>query len=349
MQSVIKLIGVVALAIVLLPLHSMGQGKDRSDIPAYKPYYDSLKSMDYPFTLPIWGKQAYKRGYDIPLAYGLSAIYFTQRQEILMEKILLGFNGSPQADFSDFIQFGPTIGTTNAYTFRPDIWVMPFLNLYGIIGMGTTETQVNLNAPINLQTTQRFNVNSYGLGMTLAGSLGPVWLTWDNNYNFANIEVVVEPVPAFNSGIRVGHTMLNATNPEKSLSAWVGVFYQNISNDTRGNIKVEEIFPGIGQGIIIDDLRTWADDLPIAQRVIANQIIDKIEDISNGIDVEDATIDYTLDKKVAAPFNIVLGSQYQFNKRIMLRTELGVFGKRSQFLLNLNYRFAGFRKGYKIF
>ncbi len=31
--------------------------------------------------------------------------------------------------------------------------------------------------------------------------------------------------------------------------------------------------------------------------------------------------------------------QYQFNKNWMLRSELGVFGKRSQFLLNLNYRF----------
>lgn len=155
---------------------------------------------------------------------------------------------------------------------------------------------------------------------------------------------MVEPIPAFNSSLRVGHSILNPVNPEKALSVWAGVFFQNISNDTQGSISIKEIFPQLGEGILIDYMYEWANGLPPAQRIVANQIIGKIEDMSNEIDPGNANVDYLLDKKVTSPFNIILGAQYQFNKNIMLRSELGVFGKRSQFLLNLNYRFPGFIK-----
>ena len=318
---------------------AFSQGYGKSSNPAYNDYYDSLMKMDYKFKLPYLGKQAYQRGYDLPYAFGGSLIYFTQRQEITIESTLIGFNDSELVDFSDLIEFGPTIATTNAYTFRPDIWLLPFLNVYAILGGGTTQTEVNLLSPIGLQTTQKFNVGSFGIGATLAGAIGPVWIAWDNNYNWADVEVVVEPVPAFNSSLRVGHSIMDATHPQRALSVWAGVFYQTIQNDTEGSIPLTDIFPNAGSGSTIGQLRDWAETLPPAQQIVANRIIDKIEDLSNGIDPGTAVINYKLDKKVTAPFNLILGAQYQFNKNWMLRSELGVFGKRSQFLLNLNYRF----------
>ncbi|MEN2280781.1 hypothetical protein AAGF08_01495 [Algoriphagus sp. SE2] len=322
---------------------SFAQGAQKIFNPVHDAYFDSIKQMDYPFIFPILGKGAAKRGYDLPYAYGVSGIYFTQRQEILIERTLIGFNGSEKVDVSNFIKFGPTIATTNAYTVRPDIWVLPFLNLYGIFGGGTTQTDVNLISPVGFETSQRFSVSSFGLGATLTGAFGPIWVAWDNNYNFADVEVVVEPVPAFNSSLRIGHAISYFNHPQRSLSVWAGVFYQNIQNDTKGSIAVSEIFPGFGEGKVIEFLDEWADGLPPAQKIIAKQIIRKLEEAGQGIDASNSFIDYTLDKKVAAPFNIILGAQYQFNKHWMLRTEFGVFGKRSQFLLNLNWRFPGFK------
>lgn len=338
----IKLLLLLCLLTAARQAHSQGMGQ--SDNPAYQAYFDSLKQMDYKYPLPILGKQAYKRGYDLPYAWGISGIYFTQRQDILIDRTLIGFNGGEMADFSDFIVFGPTIATTNAYTVRPDVWILPFLNLYGIFGGGTTETQVTLLEPISFETDQRFSVASTGVGVTLAGALGPVWLAWDNNFNFADVEVVVEPVPAFNSSLRIGHTIMAPYRADRTLSVWAGFFYQSIQNDTEGSIPLQDIFPNIGSGMLVDRLNEWAETLPPPQRIIAMQIIDKLEEIGEGLNPEDAVIDYKLDKRVAAPFNLIFGAQYQFNKRWILRTELGVFGQRSQFLLNLNYRFQGFKK-----
>jgi hypothetical protein len=307
-------------------------------------YFDSLKKMDYPYTLPFLGKGAYQRGYDLPHAWGLSVIYFTQTQEINITNTQIGFNGSSQADFSDFIQFGPTIATTNAVSFRPDMWVFPFLNVYGIIGGGTTSTNVTLLKPFAFQTEQNFTVDSYGLGATLTGAVGSIWIAWDNNYNFADVSVVVEPVPAFNSSLRIGHQFPDYAHPQRNLSLWVGTFYQNIQNDTKGSIGINEVFPSVGDGFIIEELNNWVETLPPAQKIVAKQVIAKLEDAAEGIDISATTIDYTIQKEVAAPFNLIFGAQYQFNKNWMLRSEMGVFGKRSQFLLNLNWRFPGFKK-----
>lgn len=337
------------LALILLLLlavawPSWSQGIPYADNPVYKAYYDSLKEMDYPYIFPILGKKAYKRGYDLPFAYGMSGIYFTQRQEIIIEQTSIGFNGGEMVDVSKFIKFGPTIATTHAYTVRPDLWVFPFLNIYGVFGGGTTETEVTLLKPISLQTTQGFAVSSIGLGATLAGAVGPILMVWDNNFNFADVEAVVEPVPAFNSSFRLGHNLRDAAHPQRMLSVWVGVFYQDIKSDTEGSIALQRIFPDVGDGKVIEDLNDWAETLPPAQRIVVKQIIGKLEEMASGIDPGEAEIDYKLDKKVAAPFNMLIGTQYQFNKRWMLRSEVGVFGKRSQFLLNLNYRFPGFMR-----
>lgn len=338
------LFAVLFVGLLFCSVAGFGQGMGMSDNPIYKPYYDSLKQMNYPYKLPILGKQAYKRGYDIQYAYGISGIYFTQRQDIDIQSIQIGFNGSQMVDLSNFIKFGPTVANTNAYTVRPDIWLLPFLNVYGIIGGGTTETNVSLIEPIGFETVQNFKADSYGLGVTLAGAVGPIFLAWDNNYNFVDVEAIVEPMPAFNSSLRIGHTIMSPSKPQKSLSVWGGVFYQSLQNDTKGSLNLTEIFPDFGNGFVFDSLRDWSATLPPAQRLVANQIIDALEEMSNGVDVENATVDYLLEKKVAAPFNLIFGAQYQFNKHWILRTELGVFGKRSQFLLNLNYRIPGLKK-----
>ncbi|MDN3204795.1 hypothetical protein [Algoriphagus sediminis] len=319
-----------------------GQGGQKVFNETHNRYFDSLKKADYPYALPILGKGAYKRGYDLPYAYGLSAIYFTQRQEINITSTQVGLNGGELIDVSQLIRFGPTIATTNAVTIRPDIWVLPFLNVYGIIGGGTTQTDVNLVAPAEFSTSQRFNAESFGLGATLTGAVGPVWIAWDNNYNFVDVDVVVEPVPAFNSSLRVGLSFPDYKKPDRSLQIWTGTFYQIIQSDTRGSLPVTEIFPNFGEGLVFDRLYEWADQLPPPQRLIARQIIGELEKAAENIPT-DSEIDYLIQKEVAAPFNLIFGAQYQFNKNWMLRTEMGVFGKRSQFLLNLNWRFPGFK------
>lgn len=317
--------------------------------PYHEAYHDSLKQREYPYTFPIFAKQAYKKGFDIPFTYGLSVAYYTQVQDVLINRTLIGLNNSEQIDVSGLVNFGTIESRANAFTVRPDMWVFPFLNVYAIFGTGNSQTTVPLVSPVNFTTKQNFNVNSYGFGATLAGGFGPVFVVIDNNYNFADIDVLVEPVPAYNLDIRIGHNFVNPRRADRGIAIWFGAFYQKISGDTRGSIKISDLFPDGSGGLqdgFTDRLDEWVAGLPPGKQIIANQIVDAVDDYLNGVDAGNQEITYFLDKELAKPWNLIFGAQYQHNKNWQLRTELGTLGKRTSFLLMLNYRFESlFKKG----
>ncbi len=305
---------------------------DKQINPYHKHYADSLKAMDYKPIFPIWGAKAYKKGFDVPYPYGISPTFFYMRQSIDITATKIGFNGGEKADLSGVIKYGDVMNTTNVITIRPDVWIFPFLNVYAVAGYGTSSVVVPVTAigdqPLDFSTTQHFGVSSLGFGVTLAGGIGPVFLTLDNNMNWAKVDVVEKAVPAYNLDVRVGHCFVNAFRPDRNVTVWVGAFMQTLQSATVGDIKMSDVMSPDEAQKIRD--RIDASGLGPVQKQILN----------NGIDnLETATVNYELDKKIAAPWNMIVGVQYQHNKRWQGRVEIGTLGKRTQLMLNLNYRF----------
>ena len=174
----------------------------------------------------------------------------------------------------------------------------------------------------NVFASQRyFNATSGGFGVTFSDVIGPV--------------------------IVMGHNFVNPRRADRSVTLWFGGFYQKIKADTDGHIPISSLFPDITPeqaDEIRERLDEWVEGLPPAQEIIMREVIQKINDFFDGREPGNSEIHYVLDKRVAEPWNLIFGAQYQHNKNWQIRSEIGTFGKRTQFLLNLNYRFAGFRK-----
>ncbi len=312
-------------------------GADKQINPYHKHYADSLKSMNYKPIFPLLARKAYKKGYDIPLPYGMSLTYFYMRQNIDISSTTIGFNDAQPLDLTDILQYGDVVNTTNVITFRPDLWILPFLNVYGIVGTGTSEVVVPLVEPVNFSTTQRFTVNNAGFGVTLAGGIGPVFLTIDNNMAWAWLEAVEKPVPAYNFDARVGHSFVHPRHPERSLTIWCGVFFQTLRTETKGDIAMSEVMSDETADALKEKIdNKIANDPDLSP--LEKQALETF--VGEGVDkLKTSTVHYELDKKIAGPWNLIFGAQYQFNKHWQLRCELGTFGQRSQFMLNLNWRF----------
>lgn len=60
----------------------------------YTSNLDSLKLMEYSSIFQIYGKQAYKVGFDVPFPVGISGIYFWQEQNVIISGLELGFQTS---------------------------------------------------------------------------------------------------------------------------------------------------------------------------------------------------------------------------------------------------------------
>lgn len=102
-------------------------------------------------TFPIWGDEARARGYDIPLPFGINMNYMNMRQNINVDSIsfsglALGNHPIPGDMFN--IDAGHTREQSKTETLRLDMWVFPFLNVYGLIGhsRGSSVSNVSVDA-----------------------------------------------------------------------------------------------------------------------------------------------------------------------------------------------------------
>jgi len=52
------------------------------------------------------------------------------------------------------------------------------------------------------------------------------------------MEAFVEPVPAYNFDVRIGHNFVNARRADRSVTLWFGAFDQKIKAHTDGRIPI---------------------------------------------------------------------------------------------------------------
>jgi hypothetical protein len=97
----------------------------------------------YPYALPIWGAKAAARGYDLPYSAGFGVSYLWQKSDLIIENLFAGFNNGPMYDLDEIVRFNGAVATASAINFRPDIWILPFLNVYGLFSKAKTSTKIN--------------------------------------------------------------------------------------------------------------------------------------------------------------------------------------------------------------
>src|SRR6476646_3874287 len=104
---------------------------------------DSLKTADYPYLLPIWGKKVAQKGFKLPKSAGLSVQYLWQQSDIIINNLQVGFNNGPKHNLDEIVRFDKAQTTTNGVNIRPDFWLFPFLNVYAVFAKSKTSTAIN--------------------------------------------------------------------------------------------------------------------------------------------------------------------------------------------------------------
>ena len=316
----------------------------------YQAYTDSLKKVEYNYLFPIWGQKAYKKGFDIPYPVGIMANYMWLKQGIVIDNFELGLE-SDAKNISltpvDFIEFGDNLNTSYTVNVRPDIWVFPFLNVYGIFGYGNSTTEVNLTEPVKLNSVVEQNIATYGFGVMTAFGIGPVWMSIDANWTWNKPELLDKAVNVNVLGIRLGHTFIFKSRPDRNIAIWVGAMRGKMSSFTQGAVRMADALPAETwerRDQIVNDYWTWYSSLDPSKPVDAKKIekadevltpiIDRLESADG-----DAVILYGMDKQVKEMWNGLIGMQFQLNKHLMFRAEGGVLGDRKSVLASVNYRF----------
>lgn len=338
------------LCLLLLSPRLSAQYVNKKFSPKKQAYTDSLKNVVYDYTFPILGQGAYKEGFDIPYPAGLMVNYIWMKQGVDISNTQLGLltdNIDIPLTPVDFIEYGENTNTSYGFNFRPDLWILPFLNVYGIFGSGHSRTEVNLVRPVELNSVVEQQVTTTGFGIMTAFGIGPLWTSADANWTFNKPELLDKPVRVNVLGLRLGHTFNFPNHPQRNFAVWLGGMRTKMNSDTRGEIRLGDALPPKvwdRRDEIVNNYWDWYNSLDpnniadrqkikFADRVLT-PIVDQLE-AANG----NSIIRYGLDKQVKQLWNGTVGAQYQFNKRWMLRSEAGVFGDRKSYLVSVNYRF----------
>ncbi len=260
---------------------------------------DSLANIEYPYIFPLLAQNTLKRGFHVPYPVGVMLNGVAVRQNVEISNLMVGINNHEMEPL-DFVKFGDVTAHVQDINMRIDLWLFPFLNVYGIFGNAWARTDVTVVEPAQFSTSAEFSGLVYGVGAMLAGGVNNFFITLDFNSTWSNFDKMDHNVNTMILSPRVGYS-IPLNDEEMNIGFWLGTSCVFIDGNTSGIYELSS--------------------LP-------------------GVPFKDVTIHYSLTKKPQSNWTMLIGTQYQLNRHWQLRTEAGVLGGRTSGLLSMNYRFG---------
>ncbi len=303
---------------------------------------DTIKA-EYPYTFPLLGNKAFEKGFDIPYPAGGMLNFFTGKQDIVIPETAVGFNNSELYDLTELLEFGTVDARGTSLNVRPDLWVLPFFNVYGIFGKAWAQTEVELTYPITMKAVANLEGTSLGFGVTGAGGLGKYFFVLDGNWIWTTMSNFEAPVRSYTFSGRLGRAFKLGNHPESNIAFWAGGMRIKMGGVTEGSILMNDLIPAETwnrRDEIVDEYWNWYDnEASLAQKVIANKVLTPVIEYLDAADGS-GIIKYRIRKEPKQKWNMIIGGQYQLNKHHQFRAEGGVIGNRKSLLLSYNYRFG---------
>lgn len=193
--------------------------------------------------LPFLAEEARKRGYELPLPYGVGLVYYHLDRDIEVEEVRVGRNGADLVAVPDFAVFKATSDVENLNA-KVDVWVLPFLNVYAIVGGITNDSNTTLELTLPPITPggegkqfsgtvpTSLNGSVAGLGITAAGGYKSFLVAIDVNSARADIGFD-DRFKALVSSLRAGW---HGTAGGRPLRIWTNATYWDTFATAKGTV-----------------------------------------------------------------------------------------------------------------
>jgi hypothetical protein len=287
---------------------------------------------EYKYLFPFWGKKLAKRGLTFPLPIGIGVNYAYAKQGVDITGVNLAVNDGKYVDLSKIVKFDHVTSNVKVINGRLDLWLLPFLNVYGL---GTyvvdSDTDVLLAQPFPLRAGASQSGYGGGIGATVAFSFWGFFGVFDMNMAWTKVEKLDKPVRTVLITPRVGKRF--ALGRSVWLSPWIGAMRQSIQADTEGSISLKDAI-GAPEGSLESKVAKWYGSLPPLQQAAVGPLV-------NGLQDRNPILHYKLDKALSDPWNFLVGAEIDLHRRVQMRMEYGFIG-RQQLIMGICYRFNMF-------
>jgi len=280
---------------------------------------------------PIWGKKLAARGITFPKPWGVGVNYAYANQLVEITDMEVAVNDSGFVNLDDVIVFDSVRSQVHATNLRADLWVFPFLNVYALGNyIVESQTDTSISEPFSFTAGAKQPGVGGGFGTTVAFGFAGFFGTFDINFTWNKMEKLADPVSTVLFTPRVGRNF-GQVGPI-NLTMWVGAMRQQIGSSTLGSIRLREAIPEPTDEFV-DQVTDWYDGLGPLQQATFERIVQGLQ----GVDPE---IHYRMNKHLATPWNMTIGTDIGLTEDFFVRMEVGFIG-RTQFIGGINYRFDG--------
>jgi len=266
---------------------------------------------------PIFGKKAKKSDRDLSLPFGIGLYSLYYDQGYTASNLLLIPDSSSLTARADTL-YQNTSAHESLIQIRPNLWLFPFLNVYGIIGYSKGVISPNLVVPyivienipiidsIIIDSTFEIHDNiayvglNYGIGATFSMGFNNFFVMIDYNYTITNPTDLEEDLHNHSFSPKFG-TLLGNKHSKSFGALWLGAMYMRNDQSFSGKIDVAEINPDLV--ILLGEEATYYGVISANQR-----------------------------------WNFVIGGSWVINSHHHIIAEVG-FGDRKQVSLGYDFRF----------
>ena len=183
--------------------------------------------------LPLGREWAGDRELPKPLGGGLTVHYQEQGYQISTLSVDLAVP-APLIDLNALLQTSELDIENEVYEVNLafDAWVLPFFNVFGLLGYIDGETTVDVSVPPeNIQLNIEYSGIMYGVGCVLAGGWDPFFGTLTAAITETDLDVSTSSVKAWMVSPKAGiNTGIGAF--------WLGVMYQEAEEEHTGEATV---------------------------------------------------------------------------------------------------------------
>lgn len=201
--------------------------------------------------IPLPFAREWAAGSPLPRPVGVGVTYYTQDQDYRLTSVevggaaaaALGGAGGLVPVPSEMLTGIAADNSVREINVKLDGWILPFLNVFGLVGALEGETAVdNLSPPLPV-TSLDFDYDGvvFGLGATLAGGVGPAFGALTATYTDTSLDGSESALTAWILAPKVG-IRLDDVAPALDVALWVGGVYQNIEEEQKGRLDI----PGMG-------------------------------------------------------------------------------------------------------
>ncbi len=207
---------------------------------------------------------------ELPKPYGVGITFYHQQQDYQLRDLRVSLPACMSSVGCNAFQMAgispEEVGSLNSenrineINVKMDLWALPFLNVFGMLGYIDGRTEIHMPAAVVGRIGfDKIDIDYsgpvYGGGATLAGGCGNYFITLTSVYTYARPSAADTVIESWVVMPRVG-VSFEQGNRLPALNVWIGAMYQDVDEQNEGSITIP-FFGAIEYDVRLEQERDW--------------------------------------------------------------------------------------------